>query len=107
MGWPVMQGVASGIGVAVTGLCALALARLADPGSGPVAALVPPWQEGGLARAAALDMAVIDIRWDGHLLVVDPGQTGRARLRGQGLWLLRAASAGLCAAPARQEGTGT
>lgn len=108
-----MAEMASGVILAVLGLTALAALRLVDGGAGPVAALVPPWQAGGLARAAALDMPLIDMRWAGHLLVVDPGPQGRDRLRAQGLWMLRADPAGLCvgeggpATPRVLERTGT
>jgi hypothetical protein len=75
----------------------LALAGRFDPaGAGPVAALVPPWQQGGMARAAALGLPVIDIRWNGRLLVLD-ASAAPGRLAGQGLWLMDAAGAGVCA----------
>ena len=67
----------------------------ARPG-GPVAALVPPWQAGGMARAASLGLPVIDIRWGGRLLILD-ATTGLSTLQGQGLWLMDATGAGGCA----------
>lgn len=92
--------------VVLGGLLLLAaLPFLAGPGAAQVAAFVPPWQHGGMARAAALGLPVLDIRWGGHLLLLDPSpQDGAlARLRGQGLLLLDASRLRLCPpAPAVQ-----
>ena len=55
-----------------------------------VAALVPPWAEGGFAASAGL--AVVDIRWHGHVVILDTGgdPAALARLRARGYWLLDA-----------------
>ncbi len=63
---------------------------------GPVAAIVPPWQAGGMARAAALGLPIIDIRWNGRLLVLD-ASAGLGRLKDEGLWIMDATGAGACA----------
>jgi len=66
--------------------------------SGLVAAVVPPWQAGGLARAAATGLPVLDLRWHGHLLILDTGADAEvlARLRDEGLWLLDASGFLIC-----------
>ncbi len=77
------------------GLGLLLAGRFGAAGAGPVAAVVPPWQTGGMARAAALGLPIIDIRWNGRLLVLD-ASAGLEQLAGQGLWLMDATGAGLC-----------
>jgi hypothetical protein len=77
------------------GLGLLLSGRLGVAGAGPVAAIVPPWQTGGMARAAALGLPIIDIRWNGRLLVLD-ASAGQERLAGQGLWVMDATGAGIC-----------
>ena len=91
-----MSGIWTTVAIVVLGFGTLAVQRLGDarPG-GPVAALVPPWQAGGMARAARLGLPVIDLRWNGRLLVLD-ARDGLAPLRGPGLWVMDAAGAGLC-----------
>lgn len=71
----------------------------ARPGAGVVVALVPPWQAGGIGRAAATGLAVVDLGLWGHALILDSGgdATALARLRGQGLWLIDAPGAAGCA----------
>lgn len=66
--------------------------------SGLVAAVVPPWQEGGLARAAATGLPFLDLRWRGHLLILDTGADADAlvRLRAEGLWLFDASGFLMC-----------
>ena len=91
-----MDGLVSAVAVAGLGLLLLAAERLAPGGPGPVAALVPPWQAGGMARAATLGLPVLDIRWGGHLIVVDPGPEGAARLWRAGLVPLSASAVGTC-----------
>ena len=87
--------------IAVLGFGTLAAGRVGtvQPG-GAVAVLVPPLQAGGMVRAAALGLPVIDIRWNGRLLVLD-AREGLEPLSGQGLWLMDATGAWVCAsAPA-------
>jgi hypothetical protein len=66
--------------------------------SGLVAAVVPPWQEGGLARAAATGLPFLGLRWRGHLMILDTGADAAvlARLRAEGLWLLDASGFLMC-----------
>ena len=65
-----------------------------------VAALVPPLAEGGMAAAAATGMAVVDLRWRGHVMILDTGgdATAMARLRRQGYWLMDATGVRGCGA---------
>ncbi len=66
--------------------------------SGLVAAVVPPWQEGGLARAAATGLPFVSLGWRGHLMILDTGADAGAlaRLRADGLWLLDASGFLIC-----------
>jgi hypothetical protein len=65
-----------------------------------VAAVVPPWQAAGMAVAAATGLAVVDLRWGGHVMILDTGgdEAVLARLRGQGFWLLDAGGLRGCGA---------
>ncbi len=58
-----------------------------------VAAIVPPWAELGASAAAILDM-----RWRGHLVVLDTRADAAviAGLRDQGLWLIDASGFPVC-----------
>lgn len=83
------------------GLALLAALMLAPgPETRAVAAIVPPWQVGGLTRAASLGLPVIDLRAGGRILLLDisddPG--AQDRLAGQGLILIRADRAQGCLA---------
>lgn len=91
-----MDGLASALAVAGLGLVLLAAERLAPGGPGPMVALVPPWQTGGMALAAGLGMPVLDMRWRGRLIVVDPGSGGAARLWQAGLVPLAGNAEGTC-----------
>jgi hypothetical protein len=66
--------------------------------SGLVAAVVPPWQEGGLARAAATGLPFVGLGWRGHLLILntEADADALARLRDDGLWLLDARGFLIC-----------
>lgn len=69
--------------IALLGLGVLTVGRIQPPGAGgPVAVIVPPWQSGGLGFAAATGLPIIDIRWQGRLVLLDlaPGGAGRAGL---------------------------
>jgi hypothetical protein len=68
-----------------------------------VAALVPPWQSGGMAAVAAGGLALVDLRWGGHVLILDTGgdRAALAHLRAQGFWVLDATGARGCG----EEGT--
>jgi hypothetical protein len=63
-----------------------------------VAAIVPPWAAFGAGGAAILDM-----RWRGHLVVLDTraDATVIAGLRGQGLWLMDASGFQICGPTAK------
>jgi len=57
-----------------------------------VAAVVPPWAEGGMAAVVTSGLAVVDMRWRGHVLILDTGgdKAALTRLRQQGFWLMDA-----------------
>lgn len=85
--------------IALVGMLVLAVAQYAPRGdSRLVAALVPPWQAGGILRAAGTGLAVVDLHWAGHVIVLDTGgdPAALARLRASGLWLIDAAGAAIC-----------
>ena len=93
---------ASAAVIATVGVSVLTGMTFAPSGrSGLLAAVVPPWQEGGLVRAAATGLPYIDLRWRGHLLILDTGgdADALARLRAEGLWLLDAAGFLICGLP--------
>ena len=83
-------------GAAVIGLLGTAVLTVAafEPAGqvGLVAALVPPWQAGAMAVAAATGLALVDLRWAGYVMILDNGgdAAAMARLRGRGFWLLDA-----------------
>ena len=74
----------------VGALTGLGFAPRAD--SRLVAAVVPPWPEGGITAVVRTGLAVVDMRWAGHVMILDTGgDTGALhRLRGQGFWLMDA-----------------
>lgn len=92
---------ASSLAIAVVGMAGLTVM-----GHGPteqsrkLALIVPPWQGDGLALAAATGLAIVDLRWEGHVVILDTGgdPTVLKQLRGQGLWLLDATGARACGA---------
>jgi len=59
-----------------------------------VAAFVPPWAEVGVASG----VAILDMRWRGHLMVLDTGADAAliAGLREQGFWLIDATGFQIC-----------
>jgi hypothetical protein len=63
-----------------------------------LAAILPPWHGGALARAAATGLPIIDMHWNGRVIVLDTSATpaGAALLRGQGFWVLDATGTALC-----------
>lgn len=94
---------ASGVGtaflIATIGLGALAGMRLSpEPGAERVAVLALPRQPGGLIWAAQFDLPVVDLLWNGRLVVLDlSGEAGAmARLQGTGLVVLDASSVTGC-----------
>lgn len=76
-----------------------------DRDSRQLAAVLPPWREGALARAAATGLPIVALHWGGRVIVLetsaDPG--GADLLRGQGFWVLDATGTALCETP--EEGT--
>lgn len=72
-----------------------------SPGNGSrlLAAVLPPWHSGALARAAATGLPIVDAHWDGRVIVLAAsGHPGGADvLRGQGFWVLDASGTILCA----------
>jgi len=63
-----------------------------------VAALVLPWDAGGVQAVVAANLPLIDLRWRGHVMILDTGGDAAvlARLRHQGFWLLDATGARGC-----------
>ncbi|MBC7740027.1 MAG: hypothetical protein H7245_23080 [Candidatus Saccharibacteria bacterium] len=74
----------------VGALTGLGFAPRAD--SRLVAAVVPPWAEGGITAVVRTGLAVVDMHWAGHVMILDTGGDAAAlhRLRGQGFWLMDA-----------------
>ncbi len=81
------------LGVALFGLSALGWLMLTTPaaqagmgqvgagrvGAGQVGVIIAPWSQGGMAAAAGFDLPIIDLRWAGHLVVVDVSGAPHAR----------------------------
>ncbi|WP_040671354.1 hypothetical protein [Rhodobacter ferrooxidans] len=66
-----------------------------------IAVLFPPWQNDGFGRAAATGLAIIDLHWQGHVVILDTGgdPTALAHLKSQGFWLLDASGTVTCGNP--------
>ena len=88
-----------GIGVAAVGLVALTCQIFAATSDATrLAVIIPPWQDGGFARAAGFDMPIIDLRWHGHLVIIDASAAPTAAhdFAAQGLFVLDAARIATC-----------
>jgi hypothetical protein len=97
----------SSVVIAVLGTAVLGQQAFAPDGATRlVAAMVPPWQEGGFRKAAATGLAVVDLRWRGHVLILDTGgdPAALARLRASGFWLLDATGVRGCGSAAGNPG---
>ncbi|MFN4099737.1 MAG: hypothetical protein ACK4GT_08165 [Pararhodobacter sp.] len=105
-----MDGMFSAVAVGIAGLGLIAVQQLWPAGPGLLAAVIPPWQRDGAARIAALDMPLLDIRWGGRLVIVDPGPgpglTGAARIWRAGLVPLNASTPATCLARTERGETG-
>ncbi len=86
--------VIAGLGIAV--LAGLTFGASAQ--SQQIALLVPPWANDGVAVAAATGLAIVDLHWQRHIIILDTGgdPNAVARLRAQGLWLLDASGTVFC-----------
>jgi hypothetical protein len=87
--------------IALLGSGVLTAAAFAPRGQvGLVAAIVPPWQAAGMAAAATTGLPVVDLRWGGHVMILDTGGDAAvlAHLRAQGFWLLDAGGQRGCGA---------
>lgn len=68
----------SALAISVLGLSVLGFGKLAPSAAGgPVAVLVAPWETGGMAFAATVDLPIIDIAWGGIWSPSIPQQTRR------------------------------
>lgn len=83
-------------GLGIAGLAGLTFGASAQ--SRQIAVLVPPWADNGVALAAATGLAIVDLHWQRHVIILDTGgdTTAVARLRAQGLWLLDASGTVFC-----------
>lgn len=80
----------SAAAITVLGITALGLGKLEPPVSGgPVAVVVAPWEAGGMAFAASVDLPIIDIAWGGHLVTFDTSSNPQA-LNDHGLFVIAA-----------------
>lgn len=83
----------SALAISVLGLSVLGFGKLAPSAAGgPVAVLVAPWETGGMAFAATVDLPIIDIAWGGHLVTFDTSANPQAL---EGLGLLAIAASGM------------
>lgn len=88
--------------IAVVGLSALTgVTFRATQQSSRVAAVLPPWQSDGPARAAATGLAIVDLHWNNRMIVfdIDKDPTALTRLSEQGFWLFDATGTTLCGVP--------
>lgn len=86
-----MQSVMPALVMAVLGLIFLVQMSMAVPGaSQQVAVIVPPWAMGGMGLAARLNMPIVDLRWQGHVIILDVSQNPMAvrQLQNAGFFLI-------------------
>lgn len=79
--------------IAIIGLTALTrLITAPQDGTRLVAVVVPPWDEGGITAVVDSGLAVVDLRWGGHVMILDTSGDGKvlARLRAWGYWVMDA-----------------
>lgn len=94
-----MTGYAGALVIAILGMATLTGLTFGPTAqSRQIAVLIPPWQSDGVSRAAGTGLAIVDMHWLRHVIVLDTGGDGEAlaRLRGQGFWLLDATGTILC-----------
>ncbi len=96
-----MQSTVPTLTMAIFGLMFLAQMWLTvSPTSQQVALIVPPWAVGGMAYAAGLNTPIIDMRWQGHVIILDVSHDPSAieRLQNAGFYLLQTNIRSGCAA---------
>ena len=92
------------MGVGAFGLAALGWLMLTTPAPSASAApaqigvVLAPWSQAGIAAAAQFDLPIIDLRWGGHLVVLDISQHPNAgqRLRDFGYFVINTSVASGC-----------
>jgi hypothetical protein len=87
-----MQSVIPTLMMAVFGLIFLVQMLMAVPGaSQQVAVIVPPWAMGGMGLAARLNMPIVDLRWQGHVIILDVSKDPMAvsQLQNAGFFLIK------------------
>lgn len=81
--WAAMPAMA----VATFGLAALGWLMLTTPAAPApfantqVGIVIAPWSQTGLTTAAQFDLPIIDLRWGGHLVILDVSRSAGARAR--------------------------
>jgi hypothetical protein len=87
-----MHSTAPSLTMAVLGLMFMVQMSMAVSNkSQQVAVIVPPWSMGGMQVAAGLNAPVVDIRWQGHVIILDVSRDPLAvnRLHDAGFFLLK------------------
>lgn len=87
-----MQSVIPTLMMAVFGLIFLVQMLMAVPGaSQQVAVIVPPWAMGGMGLAARLNMPIVDLRWQGHVIILDVSKDPMtvSQLQNAGFFLIK------------------
>lgn len=92
------------VGVGAFGLAALGWLMLTTPA--PAASAAPaqigvvfaPWSQAGITAAARFDLPIIDLRWGGHLVVLDVSHQPNAgqRLHDLGYFIINTSVASGC-----------
>lgn len=87
-----MQSAVPPLTMAILGLIVLAQLSVSAPvKSRQVAVIVPPWETGGMTVAARLNAPIIEMRWRGHVIILDVSRDPLAvdRLQDAGFYLLQ------------------
>lgn len=65
---------------------------------GKIGVIVPPWHQGGLLAAAGLGLPIIDLRWDGHLIILSTDQRpdAGAQLKAAGYFVINTNVSAIC-----------
>jgi hypothetical protein len=92
------------VGVGAFGLAALGWLMLTTPApatsvaAAQIGVVLAPWSQTGITAAARFELPIIDLRWGGHLVVLDVSQSPNAsqRLRDFGYFVINTTAASGC-----------
>lgn len=94
-----MHSTAPALTMAMFGLIFMVQMSLAvSDTSRQVAVIVPPWGQGGMQLAAQFNAPIVDMRWRGHVIILDVSRDPMAvnRLKDAGFYLMETAMRSGC-----------